>query len=63
MWLLVLYMIFVGIVGLGLIYVGFAVESMFGSHTSLMFFLAANTVSLWLCWLLAVKLTEPKAVP
>ena len=40
--------------------VGLIVEREFGSHTSLIVFLVLYFASLWVAWLLAVRMTEPK---
>jgi hypothetical protein len=40
--------------------IGLIVEREFGGHVSLIVFLALYVVSLWLAWVLAVRMTEPK---
>ena len=40
--------------------IGLIVEREFGSHASLVVFLALYFLFLWISWLLAVRLTEPK---
>ena len=40
--------------------IGLIVEREFGSHASLIVFLALYFLSLWLAWVLAVRMTEPK---
>ena len=40
--------------------IGLVVEREFGSHISLLVFLALYFLSLWLAWVLAVRMTEPK---
>jgi hypothetical protein len=40
--------------------IGLIVEREFGSYVSLLFFLVFYFVALWLSWLLAVRMTEPK---
>ena len=40
--------------------IGLVTELEFGNHVSLIVFLALYFVSLWVAWLLAVRLTKPK---
>jgi hypothetical protein len=40
--------------------IGLIVEREFGSHASLIVFLALYFLSMWLAWVFAVRLTEPK---
>ena len=40
--------------------IGLIVEREFGSYVSLLFFPVFYFVVLWLSWLLAVRMTEPK---
>lgn len=40
--------------------IGLVVERMFGSHASLVVFLALYFLFLWFSWLFAVWMTEPK---
>ena len=40
--------------------VGLIVEREFGSHVSLIVFLVLYFLFLWIAWLLAVRMTEPK---
>jgi hypothetical protein len=42
--------------------IGLAVEYEFGSHASLIVFLVFYFLFLWVSWLLAVWMTEPKKV-
>ena len=42
-------------------FLGLIVEREFGSQVSLIVFLALYFLSLWVAWLLAVRMTEPKA--
>ena len=42
--------------------IGLAIEIQFGSFASLVAFLALYFLSLWVSWLLAVWMTEPKKV-
>ena len=60
MWLLIIY---VGLMLLGDIadyLIGLVVERMWGSQVSLIVFLVLYFVFLWLAWVAAVKLTEPR---
>ena len=60
MYLLVLY---VGLVLVGDVIdylIGLFVERMWGSQASLVVFLALYFVFLWVAWIVAVKLTEPR---
>ena len=43
--------------------IGLFVEREFGSQASLIVFLALYFLSLWLSWLLAVWMTQPKPAP
>ena len=40
--------------------IGLVVEREFGSHISLLVFLALYFLSLWLAWVSAVRMTDPK---
>jgi membrane protein implicated in regulation of membrane protease activity len=40
--------------------IGLATERAFGSHVSLITFLVLYFLFLWVAWLFAVRLTEPK---
>jgi hypothetical protein len=42
--------------------IGLVVERQFGSHVSLIVFLALYFLFLWISWLLAVWFTQPKSV-
>ncbi len=62
MWLLIIY---VGLVLVGDVadyLIGLAVERMWGSQASLVVFLALYFVLLWLAWVAAVKITEPRRI-
>jgi hypothetical protein len=64
MLLIAYYVIFVIAGSLSDYFIGLIVEREFGSHVSLLVFLALYFVVLWLAWLLAVRATKPKrAVP
>jgi hypothetical protein len=43
--------------------IGYLVEAEFGSRVSFVVFLALYFLFLWVAWLLAVRVTEPKAPP
>ena len=60
MWLIVAYVILM-ITGDILAYLtGLVVERMWGPSVSLPFFLFMYFLLLWVAWIIAVKLTEPK---
>ena len=60
MWLLIVYIGLV-LVGDALDYmIGLAVEQMWGAQASLVVFLVLYFVFLWVAWLVAVKVTEPR---
>jgi hypothetical protein len=60
MWLLIVYIGLV-LVGDAIDYViGLAVERMWGPQASLVVFLVLYFVFLWIAWLVAVKITEPR---
>ena len=61
MWLLIVY---IGLVLVGDVadyLIGLAVERMWGAQASLVVFLVLYFVFLWIAWVVAVKLTEPRA--
>jgi hypothetical protein len=60
MLLIVYYVIFMITGDLADYFIGLIVEREFGSEASLVVFLALYFGSLWLAWLLAVWMTEPK---
>ena len=43
--------------------IGYAVESAFGSRASFVVFLTLYFLFLWIAWLLAVRVTEPRTEP
>jgi len=43
--------------------IGLIVERAFGSYASLIVFLALYFLSLWISWLLAVWMSQPKPTP
>ena len=63
MWLLIVY---IGLVLVGDVadyLIGLVVEQMWGQQASLVVFLALYFVFLWVAWVVAVKITEPRAEP
>jgi hypothetical protein len=58
--LIVYYLVFMILGDVADYGIGLATEKMFGSEVSLIVFLAFYFVSLWIAWLLAVRLTKPK---
>jgi hypothetical protein len=42
-------------------FIGLFVEHRWGSNTSMIVFLALYFLVLWVAWIIAVRLTEPKA--
>jgi hypothetical protein len=61
MWLLVIYVALM-LLGQGASYmIGLFVERMWGQQMSLIVFLALYFFILWLAWVVAVKLTAPRA--
>ena len=60
MLLIVYYVIFMIAGDLADYFIGLIVEREFGSEVSLLVFLALYFGFLWLAWLLAVWMTEPK---
>jgi hypothetical protein len=44
------------------IFMGFAIEKLFGSIASLVVFLSLYFVALWAAWVISVWLTKPKVV-
>jgi hypothetical protein len=60
--LIVYYVVFMIAGDLSDYLIGLLVEWEFGSQASLIVFLALYFLSLWLSWVLAVWMTEPKPV-
>jgi len=58
--LIVYYVGFVLVGDLADYLIGLIVERKFGSHASLIVFLALYALVLWVAWLLAVRMTAPK---
>jgi hypothetical protein len=44
-------------------FIGLITEREFGSQASLIAFLAFYFLGFWISWILAVRITEPKALP
>ncbi len=61
MQLIVYYLVFMVAGDLAAYFIGLGVERAFGGQVSLIVFLALYFLFLWISWLLAVRLTEPKA--
>lgn len=61
MQLLVYYIVFMILGDLATYVIGLITERAFGSQASLIVFLALYFLFLWISWVLAVWLTEPKA--
>ena len=60
MQLIMYYVVFMIAGDLATYFIGLIVEREFGSHVSLIVFLVLYFASLWIAWLLAVRMTEPK---
>ena len=60
MQLIMYYIVFMIAGDLATYFIGLIVEREFGSHVSLIVFLVLYFASLWIAWLLAVRMTEPK---
>jgi hypothetical protein len=60
-WLLIVYVGLMLVGDLTAYLLGLFVERMWGAQTSLIVFLALYFVFLWLAWVVAVKVTEPRA--
>jgi len=58
--LIVYYVIFMIAGDLAAYFIGLITEREFGSQVSLIVFLALYFLFLWIAWLLAVRVTEPK---
>jgi len=59
--LIVYYLVFMITGDLSAYFIGLVVERSFGSHASLIVFLTLYFLFLWISWLLAVRVTEPKS--
>ena len=60
MTLIIYYLGFMVVGDLAAYLIGLSVEYEWGPHVSLVVFLALYFLFLWIAWLLAVRLTEPK---
>ena len=60
MQLIIYYVVFMIAGDLASYLLGLIVEREFGSHVSLIVFLVLYFLFLWIAWLLAVRMTEPK---
>jgi hypothetical protein len=58
--LIIYYLIFMIIGDLASYFIGLVVEWEFGQQVSLIIFLTLYFLFLWIAWLLAVRVTEPK---
>jgi hypothetical protein len=58
--LIVYYVIFMIAGDLAAYFIGLLVEYEWGSHVSLIVFLALYFLFLWVAWVLAVRLTKPR---
>jgi hypothetical protein len=61
MWLLIVYVGLVLVGDLADYLIGLVVEQMWGQQASLVVFLALYFIFLWVAWVAAVKITEPRA--
>jgi hypothetical protein len=59
--LIVCYLAFMIVGDLAAYFIGLVVERMLGKDVSLVVFLALYFLFLWVSWILAVRVTEPKA--
>ena len=60
MWLIVYYVVFMIVGDLSAYLLGLGVEREWGSEASLIAFLALYFLFLWVAWILAVRITEPR---
>jgi hypothetical protein len=61
MYLLIVYVALVLVGDIADYLIGLFVERMWGSQASLVVFLALYFIFLWVAWVVAVKLTEPRS--
>jgi hypothetical protein len=61
--LIIYYLIFMVACDLAAYLIGLITEREFGSQASLIVFLALYFLGLWISWILAVRITEPKTLP
>jgi membrane protein implicated in regulation of membrane protease activity len=62
MQLIVYYVVFMIAGDIAAYLIGLVVEREFGSHVSLIVFLALYFLFLWISWLFAVRVTRPKDI-
>ncbi len=60
MQLIIYYVVFMIAGDFAAYLIGLVVEREFGSHVSLIVFLVLYFMFLWIAWLIAVRLTEPR---
>jgi len=60
MQIIMYYVVFMILGDLAAYFIGLVTEREFGGQVSLIVFLALYFLFLWISWLLAVRLTEPK---
>jgi hypothetical protein len=63
MWLLIVYVALVLVGDVADYLIGLVVERMWGPQASLVVFLALYFVFLWVAWVAAVKITQPRDEP
>ena len=63
MQLIIYYLIFMVACDLAAYLIGLITEREFGSYASLIVFLTLYFLGFWISWVLAVRVTEPKAPP
>jgi membrane protein implicated in regulation of membrane protease activity len=61
--LIAYYVVFMIIGDLAAYFVGLFIEREWGSEVSLIAFLALYFLFLWISWILAVRITEPRRAP
>ena len=62
MQLIIYYVIFMVGCDLAAYFIGLITEREFGGQASLIVFLALYFLGFWISWILAVRITEPKAL-
>ena len=63
MQLIIYYLIFMVACDLAAYLIGLITEREFGGYASLIVFLTLYFLGLWIAWVLAVRITEPKTPP
>jgi hypothetical protein len=63
MYLLIVYVGLVLVGDLADYLIGLVIERMWGPQASLVIFLALYFIFLWVAWVVAVKITEPRGEP